>query len=53
MLYNANFSNNCNVLLGVRPRAEALQRIISSESTILDNDEYDLIISGTKFHLLP
>ena len=46
LLYNAELSNNCSILLGVKPRGELSQKIISSENSLLDKDEYDLLVSG-------
>lgn len=53
LLYNAELSSNCNILLGVKPRGDASPKIISSENTVLDKDEYDLIVTGDTSNFIP
>eukprot|EP00795_Rhopilema_esculentum_P010903 gene10903-19734_t len=43
LLYNADNVNGCTTLLGVRPRGDPINKIISADNAVLDKPEYDLI----------
>ena len=48
LIYSSDASN-CGILLGVKPRkgdTNNVQRLITSDTSTLDEDEYDLIVKG-------
>ena len=47
-LYNAQLGNNYITLLGVKPKGDFSQMIVSAQDAYLNEDEYELILSGIK-----
>ena len=45
-LYSAQLGNNYIMLLGVKPKGDFSQIIVSAQNAFLNEDEYELILSG-------
>ena len=49
LIYSSDSASNYGFLFGVKSRQGPLQRIISNDTTVLDSDEYDLIVQGNLY----